>query len=59
MKRVWEWSQIEVTHAIIRKEEFNQVLDEWAEIVYRRLCQLCETEAQVSLTSNGRTGTDG
>lgn len=63
MKRTWEFTQVEIDHAIIPDEEFNQLLDEWAEVVYRYLCQLTEIEAKVSQHSlpitAGRTGTDG
>lgn len=63
MKRTWEFAQVEIDHAIIPDEEFNQLLDEWAEVVYRYLCQLTEEQAKVSQnslpTTAGRTGTDG
>jgi hypothetical protein len=60
MKRIWEKPQVEIEHAIIPKEEFDQLLDEWAEIVYRHFCQLQEVDqAEVSVNPMRRTGTDG
>ena len=54
---------IEVSYVTIRDEEFEQLLDEWAEIVYCYLCQLSEnktlvTETLTSLAAE-RTGTNG
>lgn len=63
MKGTWEFPQVEIDHAIVPDEEFNQLLDEWAEIVYRYLCQLTEIKTCGSRNSMpfeaGRTGTDG
>ena len=59
MKRIWETPQIEIEHAIVTSEEFDQLLDEWAELVYRDFCQLPEDQALVPETLTKRTGTDG
>ena len=59
MKKIWEIPQIELNHAIIPDEEFDQLLDEWAEIVYCHLCQLPTNHALVSETLMKRTGTNG
>ncbi len=63
MKRIWEFTQVEIDHVIVPDEEFNHRLDEWAEIVYGYLCQLSEKQAKASQHSMpemaGRTGTDG
>ncbi len=60
MKRTWEIPKVKIEHAIITNEEFDQLLDGWAEIVYRHFCQLQEEDqAEVSVTSMKRTGTDG
>ena len=60
MKRVWEKPQIEIEHAILQNEEFEQLLDEWAEIVYRHFCQLQNEDLVLdSPTLMKRTGTDG
>lgn len=63
MKRTWEFSQVEMSHATIPDDEFNQILDEWAGIVYRYLCQLTEEQAKASRNpmplAAERTGTDG
>lgn len=59
MKKVWEIPQIESEFLIVSKEEFEQRLDEWAEIVYRHICQLQKDQAEVSETLTKRTGTDG
>lgn len=34
--------ELETEYVVIRDEEYNQLLDEWAEIVYCHLCQLSE-----------------
>lgn len=60
MKRIWEKPQIEINHAILPNEEFEQLLDEWAEIVYRHFCQLQNDDQDlVSKPLMKRTGTDG
>lgn len=54
---------MEVIHSRETIEEYEQRLDEWAEIVYRYLCQLSENQSRVSETipakTAERTGTDG
>lgn len=63
MKKTWNCSSVEIIHSIISAEECNQILDEWAEIVYRHLCQLSEDQSMVPETyaanAAERTGTDG
>lgn len=63
MKKTWSCSSADLFHSIASTEEYNQILDEWAEIVYRHLCQLSENQPEVPetlLPYNGeRTGTDG
>lgn len=63
MKKTWDFSQVEINHVIVPDEEFNQLLDEWAEIVYDYLCQLSEKQAEVFRNSMPykaeRTGTNG
>lgn len=61
MKKVWEKPQIEIHHAIIPTEQYEQLLYEWAEVVYRQFCQLhkIDDQALVSETLLQRTGTDG
>lgn len=63
MKKTWECLNIEVIHSREKIEEYEQRLDEWAEIVYRYLCQLHENQSKVSETiparTAERTGTDG
>ncbi len=53
----------EITYVTIGDEEFEQLLDEWAEIVYRYLCQLSEKQTLVTESSPPlaaeRTGTNG
>lgn len=54
---------VTTAYTMVRREEFEQILDEWAEVVYLVYSQLCENESLVSETSNPygeeRTGTDG
>ena len=60
MGRVWEKAQIDTTFTMIPTEEYNQLLDEWAETVYGYFCQLHNRDhALVSETLTKRTGTDG
>lgn len=63
MKKTWECSQVEVVHSRDTIEEYKQRLDEWAEIIYRYLCQLPENQSKGSETMTARTaertGTDG
>lgn len=59
MKKVWEIPQIEIKYEIVTDEQFEQRLDEWAEIVYRHICQLQNDQAEVSEPLTKRTGTDG
>lgn len=44
------FKSIDVSYVIIRDEEFEQLLDEWAEIVYCHLCQLLEKKTLVTET---------
>lgn len=63
MKRTWECLSIEVVHSRENVEEYEQRLDDWAEIVYRYLCQLPENQSEAPETNTARTaertGTDG
>lgn len=59
MKKTWECAQVEIAHSILSVEEYNQTLDEWAEVIYRHLCQLQENQPEVPETLIKRTGTDG
>lgn len=62
MKRIWERSHVEVVHSRVTTEEYNQLLEEWAEMVYQYLCQLPEKSPEVpnltAQTEHKRTGTD-
>lgn len=61
MKKTWNVSSVDLIHSTVSAEEYNQILDEWAEVVYRHLCQLSETQPAVSETymaqAAERTGT--
>ena len=63
MKKTWNPSRVEIFHSTVSLEEYEQLLDEWAAIVYRHLCQLTEDQAKVSRNSMPlaaeRTGTNG
>lgn len=57
------FKKIEVNYVIVSDEEYNQLLAEWAEIVYYDLCQLSEKEILAPATlppvmATERTGTD-
>lgn len=58
MKRKWEATQVEDVHSILPSEEYNQILEELAEMVYRYLCQLQENQSEAPELLQ-RTGTDG
>ncbi len=47
MKKTWDVSRIDIVHSMITTEEYQQLLDEWAEIVYRHLCQLHDDHSKV------------
>ncbi len=60
MKKTWNCSSVDLIHSTLPIEEYNQLLDEWAEIVYRHFCQLSETKLKVPETNPAlaeRTGT--
>lgn len=61
MKKTWNCSSVDLIHSTLPTEEYNQLLDEWAEIVYRHLCQLSENQSKVPETNPAkaaeRTGT--
>lgn len=54
---------VEVVHSRENYEEYDRLLEEWSEIVYRYLCQLPENQSKVSETipakTAERTGTNG
>lgn len=57
------FEKIEVNYVIVSNEEYNQLLAEWAEIVYCYLCQLSEKEILAPATlppfmATERTGTN-
>lgn len=64
MRKTWNSSSVQIFHSTISAEEYNQILDEWAEVVYRHLCQLSDDLSAVpdNLTAAPaaeRTGTHG
>ncbi len=64
MKKTWDVKDFEIIPMRIPTEEYNQLLDETAELVYRYFCQLCEIKNlapvtdTVNQTHEKRTGTD-
>ena len=63
MKKKWEPKSIELIPVIITTEEFDQLLEEYAEILYVELRQLSQRQNLCSAPTNnqveGRTGTNG
>lgn len=63
MKGTWELMNVEVVHSRENHEEYDRLLEEWSEIVYRYFCQLRENQSPKASETNtanaGRTGTDG
>lgn len=62
MEKSWVIEQIEMIPMRVEFEEYNQLLDEMAELVYGYLCQLHETPkaSEMDVTQvTERTGSDG
>jgi hypothetical protein len=63
MKKKWDVKEIEIIPMRISHEEYERLLDETAELVYRYFCQLQEDQSLAPVTDTapavGRTGTDG
>ncbi|MCO5114331.1 MAG: hypothetical protein M9899_09150 [Bdellovibrionaceae bacterium] len=65
MKKSWDVKDVEIIPMRVSIEEYNQRLDEAAEMVYRYFCQLLENQVLAPETLNveeyhkQRTGTDG
>lgn len=51
----WKPETVETEFVTVSPEEFDRILDEWAEMVYRHLCQLHEKEILVPGTSSPNT----
>jgi len=62
-KELWESAPIDIEFVTIGSDEYEVILENWAETVYRHLCQLHEIEISVPQTSTPlaaeSTGTDG
>ncbi len=63
MKKSWDAKKVEIIPMRISAENYDQLLDETAEFVYRYFCQLLEIKLEASVTNTeisvDRTGTDG
>ena len=65
MKKTWDAKEVEIIPMRVPIEEYNQRLDEAAEMVYRHFCQLLEDQSKAPETNvaekfrEKRTGTDG
>lgn len=62
MKKSWDIESYEMIPMRVESEEYNQLLDEMAELVYGYLCQLHETTlaSEIDVTQvTERTGSDG
>lgn len=61
MSKKWEIKSCEIVFAELPIEEFKQIIDEFAELVYDYLCQLSESSLAPEIRSPNmveRTGTD-
>ena len=63
MKKTWSVNQVEIIPVEIPNEDYNQILDEMAEMIYRYFCQLSDSsilapETETALAAE-RTGTNG
>jgi hypothetical protein len=54
MKKKWEVAQINICSTGIPTDEYNLLIDEWAEVVYSHFCQLSQdhSAAPATLTSS-------
>ena len=62
MSKKWEIKSCEISFEKVSAEEFKQIIDEFAELVYGYLCQLSESSLTPEIRSPisaERTGTDG
>lgn len=63
MKNSWDAKKVEIIPMRISAENYDQLLDETAELVYRYFCQLLEIKLEASVANTeisvDRTGTDG
>ena len=62
MKKSWAIEEFEMIPMRVESEEYNQLLDEMAELVYCYFCQLHETPkaSEIDVTQvTERTGSDG
>jgi hypothetical protein len=62
MSKKWEIKNCENLFEKVSLEEFKQIIDEYAELVYGYLCQLSESSLDPEIRSPisaERTGTDG
>lgn len=61
MLKKWEIKKNEDEYVIVENEEFKIAIDEFAEIVYGYLCQLCEPSLAPEICAVNparKTGTD-
>lgn len=56
MKRSFEIHKIETAYSTVSAKEYNQLLDEWAEVVYSYFCQLQKDQIKASETFNKKAG---
>jgi len=56
MKRGYEVSKVEISHAAIDTIQYNQLLDEWAIQVYSYFCQLPQNQSKAPVTFNQKAG---
>lgn len=50
MKRKWENTQVQIYSTTIPTEDYNLLLDAWAEVVYGHICQLSQDQIKVPVT---------
>ncbi len=50
MRKKWECTQINICSTAISAEEYNLLVDEWAQAVYRHFCQLSSAKIEAPET---------
>jgi hypothetical protein len=56
MRKKWEDTQIQIDYSAISGDEYNQLLDEWANTVYSYFCQHRNDQIKAPVTFNKKAG---
>jgi hypothetical protein len=56
MRNQWEDTQIQIDYSAISGDEYNQLLDEWANTVYSYFCQHRDDQIKAPVTFDKKAG---